>query len=195
MKKLMILASVLFFFTVACDKKKDAQPEPITNSNNNTSGTFTPPTNNYYIIDDKLNAPSADAFQCANSGGIVSVVKSFDSINVVSSSFRIEFPQAGSSTPRDIESIINEGNYRTFNIDSVGKADDQAQIFLEFQYGGEYYYLQGKGGKIYVNRKNGILRYTTDGVLSVNGPKWVGSGFSGNFYRNVKFSAECGSQF
>jgi hypothetical protein len=191
---LSLLAAAL---TLAGCKKKEETPPASSNSNNTTGGTggtFTPPTTNYYMIDTTNHSSSADAFSCNLNGGDVGVVKSFSN-GVYSAHLHISFPQNGSSSPRDINSQIAEGAYAAFDLDSVGKASNQAYLQLDFQYNGEYYYMSAKSGKLYVSKLNGKLRYTSDGQLNVNGPKWIGSGFQWNFTRKLKFSIECGAQF
>jgi hypothetical protein len=135
-----------------------------------------------------------DAVNCSNAGGDVGLVKNFSN-SISSANLHISFPQNGSSTPRDINAQVAEGPYVAFDIDSVGKASTQVAVEVDFQYNGEYYYLTAKTGKLYVSKSNGKLRYTSNGLLDISGPKWAGSGFLWNYTRKVKFSVECGAQF
>ena len=136
-----------------------------------------------------------DAFACSMSGGSIGISKNFDSIALYPAQLRIEFPSASSSSPRPIENEISEGAYKSYDVDSIGKAATQVQIFLDYSHQGSYYYLQAKSGKLYVNRKNGKMRYTSDAEITLYGPKYTGSGFSGYYSRTVNFSSECGAQF
>lgn len=193
-KILFAFISFALLTIYSCKKSEEATPATNNNGTNNAAG-FTPPTINYYKIDNTSNTPSADAFACSMSGGNVSCLKNFDSIGVAPANLRVEFPQASSSTPRAIQNDVAEGSYLEYTVDSVGTASNQVQVFLDFAYGGSYYYLRGKAGKVFVNKKNGVLRYTTDGNLTVYGPKYTGSGFAGYYSRQLKFSASCGAQF
>lgn len=191
---IFLLAAILLLAGSCKKESNETASSKNTNNPGTTGGGFTPPASNYYIIDTAHHQSSMDAVSCSLGGGDVGLVKSFGNIGVYSANLHITFPQTGSSGMRDINAQVAEGAYVAFDIDSVGKASNQAAVEVDLQYNGEYYYLTAKTGKLYVSKLNGKLRYTTDGTLNVNGPKWA-SGFVWNYTRQLKFSIECGAQF
>jgi hypothetical protein len=183
------LMSLMVF--ASCTKSDDDSATP---DGNNGSG-YTPPSTNYYKIDNVSNDASYDAFAVAFSGGGVSCQKVFSGLNMSVAVLNLDFPSATSSTPRAIANMVSEGGYSVFNIDTIGKDSSQVQVSLTYEMGGSYYYLKGSSGKIYVNKTNGKLRYSSDGSLTVSGPKYTGSGFAGNYTRQLNFSSVQGAQF
>ncbi|HOS48605.1 MAG TPA: hypothetical protein PLG57_08200 [Bacteroidia bacterium] len=191
--KWMPYALILSVMVLAsCEKSDDSSSTP--DGNNNSSG-YTPPTTNYYKIDNVPNDASYDAFAVAFSGGGVSIQKVFSPLSISVAVLNLDFPSASSSTPRAIVNMISEGGYSAFNVDTIGKDSNQVQVSLTYEYNGSYYYLKGSTGKIYVNKKNGKLRYSSDGALTLSGPKYTGSGFAGTYTRELNFSSIEGAQF
>jgi hypothetical protein len=176
----------------SCEKSDDSSSTP--DGNNNTAG-YTPPTTNYYKIDNVSNDASNDAFAVAYSGGGVSCQKVFSALNLNVAILNIDFPSATSSTPRAIYNMISEGGYMSFNIDTIGKDSSQVKVSLTCQSGNSYSYLKGHSGKIYVNKKDGKLRYSSDGSLTVSGQKFTLGTYSGEDTRQLNFSSVQGAQF
>lgn len=176
----------------SCEKSDDSSST--SDGNNNTSG-YNPPTTNYYKIDNVPNDASYDAFAVAYSGGGVSIQKVFTPLNMSVAVLNLDFPSASSSTPRAIVNMISEGGYASFDIDTIGKDSSQVKVSLTYQSGNSYSYLKGRSGKIYVNKKDGKLRYSSDGSLTVSGQKFTLGTYTGEDARQLNFSSVQDAQF
>ena len=191
--KWMPYALILSVMVIAsCEKSDDSSSTP--DGNNNTSG-YTPPTTNYYKIDNVSNDASYDAFQVGYSGGGVSCQKVFSALNLNVAVLNIDFPSATTSVPRAIYNMISEGGYMAFTIDTIGKDSSQVQVKLTCNSGNSYSYLKVHSGKVYVNKKDGKLRYSSDGSLTASGQKFTLGTYVGEDSRQLNFSSVQGAQF
>lgn len=193
-KFIITLSSIIACLIIGCAKDES---NPTGNTGNN--GSWSPPTNGYFKIDNTPNTPSADGVQCSQNGGNVSLVKRFDNLSGATGQLRITFKEAPPSQTgyRNIDTQIANGAWKTYAISPnlICRASDSVNVELDLEYKSEYYYLRGSTGKLYVSKANGKLRYTTDGVLVVTGPKYTAPGFAGSYSRNLEFSIESGAQF
>ncbi len=179
----LIMLSLLFLLSCS---------ETATNNNNNTPTGFTPPTKLLFKVDGVNHSPSMDAVSCSSDhGGVAGLNKPFDGEYTA---VRVQFVEAPPSATgyRNISSQVEEGKYKVFYIspDSYTRAVDSVGIELDRV----PYYFKATGGRLYVSKLNGKLRYTTDGEITVNGTKYIGPGFSGSYTKKLEFSIQCGEQ-
>lgn len=191
----LILSSLILLCLITGCAKDAGNPS----DNDNGNGNWKPPTSVYYKIDNVSNTASMDAVQCSQNGGNVSLVKRFENLSGATGQLRVTFKEAPPSPTgyRNIDAEISEGTWKSYAISPnlICRAVDSVNVEVDFEFGGEYYYLKGTSGKVIVSKSSGKLRYTTDGVIVVTGPKYAAPGFVGSFSRNLEFSIECGAQF
>ncbi|MFN8368454.1 MAG: hypothetical protein U0Y96_14550 [Candidatus Kapaibacterium sp.] len=176
-----LLLTITLLITMSCS-------DTSTTPNNNNNG-FTPPTGLILKLDGINHSPSMDAVSCGMTGGNVTLAKPFGGEYV---GLRVQFMTGKSSDYRDIASQVEEGKHKVFHIsnNSYTSATDSVGIELDQV----PYYFKAIGGRLYVSKSNGKLRYTTDGEITVKGPKYTGSGASGVYTKKLEFSIQCGDQ-
>jgi hypothetical protein len=179
MKRKLCLGILFIVVGISACKKEEKKEEDKTPTN--PTG-FTPPTTNYWKIDGLAASSSADAFSInmkATSAGLSKPfsdpIGGYCNVNITSKSWNFE-----TNTEYDIRSQINEGSYKEFNIStkrSLGSEPEGDSLALNLvvqdNVGADagYYYYVAKGGKLYISKKNGKLRYTTKGVINLIGVK------------------------
>ena len=156
-------------------------------------GSFTPPTTYYYKVDGKTHVESMDAPKISQTSAELRFTKRFNMSNEESVICRLQTLNATNST---IAFDLAEGAVKILYISEFNTSNslDSVKLSLEVDnYPTGIYDLKAKTGKIYVNKKNGILRITSDGVLTLTGlnnlaPKEAQT-------RTLDFSVENGKPF
>jgi hypothetical protein len=179
---------LLLALAVACASKKD-NPSP-DNNNPNNPGTFTPPTTGYFKVDGKKNATSFDIVSDMVNGGNSTVSKPFE--DFTRGQLRVFIPGHEAFGMKLIDSIA-EGSYRAYPITtksstSSGLIKDSIRVELDVVASGNYFF-KAKSGKVYISKKDGKLRYTSDGVLTVTGYKYLESPVV-TYTRTLEFSIQ-----
>lgn len=171
MNKFIFGVCTLMLVLASC-KKDEPTPEPTPTPTTNPSG-FTPPTTNYWEIGGLANDGSANILSCGLNASHTGLSKHFPS--PINGFCHISFDAQDGT---DIRSQITEGGYKAFNIakkrelgawptgDSIA-----VNLTVEDFEGSDaaYYYYVAQGGKLYISKLNGKLRYTTDGSVNMIG--------------------------
>lgn len=179
---------LLLALAVACASKKD-NPNPDNNNPNNPGG-FTPPTAGYFKVDGKTNSSSLDAVSDMVNGGNSTVSKPFE--DFTRGQLRVFIPGHEAFGMKLIDSIA-EGSYRAYPITtksstSSGAIKDSIRVELDVVASGNYFF-KANSGKVYISKKDGKLRYTSDGVLTVTGYKYLESPVV-TYTRTLEFSIQ-----
>ncbi|MDT3740047.1 MAG: hypothetical protein RO257_11190 [Candidatus Kapabacteria bacterium] len=180
-----------FFFLgiigfISCSTDSSTNPD-------NTNNEFTPPTTYYYKVDGISSNESADAPKASLTSGDFRLTKSFKVSNEKSVIGRMHMLAAYNST---IAADLAEGTTKVVYISGLNatSSSDSVQMYLEMDdYPTGIYDLKASTGKIYINKKNGILRFTSDGKITLTGfnnfpPKEAQT-------RTLEFSVENGISF
>lgn len=175
-KQLLFLGALLVMLAFTSCKKEETKPEDTTPTPTPTPSGFTPPTTNYWKIDTVTNSESADAFQVNLGGTQGGLSKPFNYFGYCQINIQGDDWDNTTNTAIDIRSKVAEGSYIEYNLSNVQSlgyvpTGDSLSINLTLTEGGEYYYFICQGGKIYISKKNGKLRYTTKGVINMTGAK------------------------
>lgn len=163
---LMLLLGIVFS---AC--KKEASNPASGNQPNPNTNSFTPPTINYYKIDGLEANGSADAFKVDLVAVSAGLSKPFSS--PIGGYCNIHFFRT-----RGLRDSVPEGSHKVFYL-GTGKeiggspAGDSLGLTLtvEDQPAPDNGYYKPRSGRVYLSKKNGKLRYTTDGPINLIGSK------------------------
>lgn len=174
MNKYLLTLTVLALAVTMNFCKKD---DPIVDDPNPTDSTsFTPPTTNYWKINDDATTGSADAFSVNMRGTDAGLSKPFNTYGYCNVHFQTIEWNSQTNAYNELRSGIAEGGFKEFYISKKQELGatgqlDSFSINLTAPEGGEYYYYVAQGGKIYISKKDGKLRFTTDGKIDMIGVK------------------------
>jgi hypothetical protein len=161
------------------------------NSPDNTNGGFKPPTTYYYKIDGVSNSVSNDAPKVSLFTCDTRLAKSFilsgDNVQA-----NLHLVPANTSTIGN--TVMNDSSKFLYISNRVNpNNNDSVAFYLQLVNTQGVYELMSSSGKIYVSKKNGILRLTTDGKITVTGQN-TQSPFDSRTH-TVEFSFENGIPF
>ncbi|GAA4343912.1 hypothetical protein [Flaviaesturariibacter amylovorans] len=171
MKKILGAASLLLALT-AC--KKNSSDDTSRTDGNNNSGSFSPPTTSYWKIKNADHMASADGVQVNLSGSSMGLAKRFDALGYNYCHLHAFF----SGNPESqVRAAVPEGGYKAYPITRTNYTGPDS-IHVEFSVDdmnsasqGNYFF-RATGGRVYVSKHNGKLRYTSDGTLQAEGVKY-----------------------
>ena len=174
MKKILLSLGLLLALA-ACKKGSTDEEEPNTgNNNNNGNGSFTPPTSDYWKIRDSAFTGSADAVQVNISGSDMALAKRFSALGYNYCHLRVFFN--GSPEPQ-IRNMVPEGGSISFPITRTQYTGGDS-LHVEFDVDdmnpatmGNYFF-RATGGRIFISKRNGKLRYSSNGTLQAEGVKY-----------------------
>ena len=159
-----LLASVL----VSCKKSSSDEVTPSTDTNTPNPSGFTPPTSGYYKIDNTSCTPSMDASYINMIGNNCYVNKRFDALGITASNLNIDF-----ETNENVLNQVAEGESVAFSIDTINATVKSPKVEISLQNSDGTFFFKCRSGKIYVSKKDGKLRMTSDGNLNLVGYKYM----------------------
>jgi hypothetical protein len=177
---------------ISCKKEESTEAPAATNTTGGGGGGggFTPPTANMWKINGTANGGSMDAVNVNIAGTNMGVSKPFPDLGYGYCQLRI----FSDNNTLDIRSEVPEGGYKAYDITTGSTWDNQmfsVEVDVQDQ-GGEdagYYFYRVTSGKVYVSKKNGLLRYTGSGVFTMEGVKYPDMS-SYTYSATVEFSQE-----
>lgn len=170
MKKIkLILAACLIVSVVSsCKKSSSEEVTPAADNNTPNPSGFTPPTSGYYKIDNTANTPSMDASYINMIGNNCYVNKRFDALGITASNLNIDF-----ETNENVINQVAEGESVAFQIDTIISTVKSPKVEISLQTSDGTFFFKCRSGKIYVSKKDGKLRMTSDGTLTLSGYKYL----------------------
>ncbi|MBK9248566.1 MAG: hypothetical protein IPM69_10740 [Ignavibacteria bacterium] len=186
----MIKFSRLLFLSVITLSACSTDPAVST-----VNDSFTPPTTYFYKIDGISNSISADAPKASLFTGDFRLSKNFPFGGQSETHVSLHLVALSSST---VANTLSEGSYTSIyltkqNSNSPDSAMLTLQILGNNANPNAVYELIAQGGRVYLSKKNGILRFTTDGKLTASGLNSQPPGDAQT--RTVEFSVENGVSF
>jgi hypothetical protein len=165
----MLLAILVVGFT-ACSKESTTEDPTDPNGNGGgNNGTFTPPTSSFWTINGTANSSSMDACDADLDGGSMGVSKPFNDLGFGYCQLRV----FNDNNALNIRDEVQEGGFITTNSTS---SNDSIRVELDVEDQNSntagYYFYRAIQGNIFVSKLNGKLRYTSDGVLQMEGVKY-----------------------
>ena len=188
MKKILYSILVGAILLVSCKKNSNNEEEENT-------GTFIPPTENYWRIDG--GKPTQMGVVTLNGNGFYAMASGFDNpfnYGICQLSAML-FGTKDNGIPTSPLDDIPEGEYKEYPI-SVNTSTragvttatpDSAYVGIN-GYTPYNIVYHATGGTLYVSKRNGKLRFTSKGELSVKGRKTTENTY--NFNSKVDFSIE-----
>lgn len=170
MKKTIILLAGIAIIS-AC--KKEETNTNNTNNNNTNNGQFVPPTENFWKINGVGNGQSMDAVQVNINGDQMGVSKPFSDLGYGYCSLRV----FSDNYEKNFRDEVPEGGFKEYFISTTStRYNDSIRVELDVQDGnsntqGNYFY-RAESGKVYISKKNGKLRYSSNGVYQMKGVKY-----------------------
>jgi hypothetical protein len=168
MKYLILLLTAITLISCA---KEEAEPTPPSNPGGGGGGS-TIPTDSYWRINGTDNSNSAEIVSVNVLGNNMGINRPFSDLGFGYCQLRVFFDAPNF----DVRSLVPEGGYLTYPITINSTAgNDSIRVQLDVQdqnssTSGNYFY-RATGGRVFISKANGKLRYTTDGSLSMNGVK------------------------
>ncbi|MBV6404065.1 MAG: hypothetical protein IT228_04480 [Flavobacteriales bacterium] len=164
--------SVLLFaiLALAACQKEDPAPTP---TGGGTPNAWTPPTASYWKINGVDNGSSMDAVSVSTTGNDMSLAKPFPALGFGYCQLRV-FSNNNSLNIRD---SVPEGGHIALPITIHSTStNDSIRVELDVEDSnsgtqGNYFY-RAIGGKLYISKSGGKLRYTSDGTLAMEGVKY-----------------------
>ncbi|MCW5899370.1 MAG: hypothetical protein KIT10_08870 [Flavobacteriales bacterium] len=172
MRHTIALLALLSCFSCA----KEDSPAPPSGGNGGGGGgggTFTPPTTSYWRINNVDNASSMDGVNVNILANQMGVNKPFPDLGFGYCQLRV----FNDDSNLDVRAAVAEGGYKAYFITKNTTAHpDSMRVQLDVQDQnsstfGNYFY-RATGGKVYVSKSGGKLRFTSDGNLSMEGVKY-----------------------
>lgn len=169
MKNLLLLISVITLISCA---KEDAAPAAPSNPGGGGGG-FTIPTTSYWRINGTNNGTSNEIVSVNVAGNEMGLNKPFPDLNYGYCQLRVFF----SNYNLNIRDLVPEGGSLAYPITiNSTSSNDSIRVQLDVQDQdsqtfGNYFY-RATGGKVYISKVNGKLRFTSDGTLPMSGVKY-----------------------
>ena len=166
-----------------------------TNTTTPANNSFTPPATYYYKIDGVSNSVSGDAPKASLFTGDFRLSKNFPFGGQTETHVNLHLVALSSST---IASSLSEGAYTSIYLSKSNSNSPDSAMFTLQILGNDanpnaVYELTAQSGRVYLSKKNGVLRFTTDGKLTVSGLNSQPPGDAQT--RTVEFSVENGVSF
>lgn len=172
MKKILFALMCTFVF-ISCEKEEQTPDNNNNGGNNNPPTGFTPPTESYWRINGTANSNSAEAVQVDLDGNFMGINRPFTDLNYGYCQLRV----FNDNWQLNIRDAVPEGGFKEYFITmNDTSSSDSLRVELDVQdqnseTAGNYFY-RAIGGKIYVSKLNGKLRYTSDDELQMSGVKY-----------------------
>lgn len=168
MKPLLILLTALTLTSCAKDDAEPAAPS----GTGGPSGGFTVPTTSYWKINGTNNSGSAEIVSVNVLGNEMGLNKPFPDLGFGYCQLRVFFDDY----TLDIRNQVPEGGYLAYPITiNSGAGSDSIRVQLDVQDQNSstsgYYFYRATGGKVYISKTNGLLRFTSDAALPMSGVK------------------------
>lgn len=163
---LFLLAITLF----SCAKEKN---EPAAATNNGGGGGFTIPTTSIWRINGVNNSGSAEIVSVNVLGNSMSLNKPFPDAGYGYCQLRVFFDDY----TLDIRNLVPEGGSVAYPItinSNAGNDSIRVQLDVDDQNSGTSgnYFYRATGGKVHISKANGLLRFSSEGNLPMNGVKY-----------------------
>lgn len=169
MKHAILLLAALTLFSCA---KEDTAPD-VPAAPSAPGGGFTIPTTSFWRINSVNNGGSAEIVSVNNLGNSMGLNKPFPDAGYGYCQLRVYFDNSN----LDIRTLVPEGGSIAYPItinSDVGNDSIRVQLDVVDQNSGTsgYYFYRATGGKVYISKSNGKLRYSSEGALPMSGVKY-----------------------